>query len=313
MHRMTTGREKGVRNPSVLPRFAAAFLIMVTVLGTGARAHAGARTLADQVAAVLYEESAQGRIRVAVLDFSVSPAPGTVTPSEKEMNALGTRFTDDFTADILNRIKEAGKREKIIVIDRSMLDDFQRERKATGSAERAALAIGRRAGIDVIVTGTLQQDGGSAAATAKVIRVKDGEILDIVKQSREEKPPAAMQAPVPVVETVEHIEIGAYKALPLKLPSDGTITVTVDVLQGNPIDVTVIPAAELGNYEQHKEFKQASLFTASKKKSYKRSAEFSSGEYYLILRDSSLGIFSVQSSRIKVQVTLAPYTGRPAN
>ena len=273
-------------------------------------AHAGSEGIEGQVANILYEESAQGKIRVVIMDFSVSAAPGEGRLSEKELKDLGARFTEEFTADIMNKIKASGKREKIAVIDRGKLDDVLRERKlpATENAERTAIELGRIVGVDVIIAGRIQVAGNVVTATAKVVRVKDGEILDIVKQDKQEKPSPTVHAPVTLLETVEKLEIGSYKAFPLNLPSGGTLTVTVDVLRGNSIDVAVIPGPELGNFKERKEFKKVAPFTATKTKSYKRSADLGTGDYYLVLRDRSLGVFSVQRSDVKVRVLLAPGT-----
>jgi TolB-like protein len=281
-------------------------LLFLFMLGSPS-AHAGNEAIADRVAGVLYEESAQGKIRVVILDFSVSAAPGEVKLSEKESKDLGTRFTEEFTADLMSKIKDSGKREKIAVIDRSRLDDVLRERKspAMESAERTAREIGRIAGVDVMITGRIQVAGNSVTATAKVVRVKDGEILDIVKQDSQEKPVPTVRTPVTILETIEKIEIGSYKAFPLNLPSGGALDVTVEVLRGNPIDVSVIPGSELEKFKAGKEFKKEALFTVTKMKSYKRAGELGAGDYYLVVRDSSLGIFSVQRSDIKVQVRLA--------
>ncbi len=292
----------------MLLNIAACIIVSCTLVAGGASpARASSATLEDQVVAILSEEAAQGKIRVVVWEFSDETAPGAATPSETGSKDAAAGFTQDFTARLMDRIKEAGKRERIAVIDRSALNDVPRERKApaTESVERTAIETGRRAGIDVIVTGSIQRAGGSMTASAKVIRVKDGEILDIVKQDRQEKTSPA-QAPIALLNAVEKIEIGSYKAFPLQLPAAGTISVTVDVLSGNPVDVTVIPAEELEHYKEQKEFKKTVLLTAHKKKSYSRSAELGGGGYYLIVRDSSLGIFSVQNSTIKVSVTLIP-------
>ncbi len=270
-------------------------------------AHAGQETLGDQVASILYEESSHGKIKVVILDFSVSAAPGEGSLPEKESKDLGARFTEEFTADIMNKIKESGKRGEIAVIDRSKLDDTLRERKASvkDSAEHGPVEIGRIAGVDVIIAGRLQVAGSSVTATAKVVRVRDGEILDIVKKDKQGITSPTAPVMVTILETVEKLEIGSYKAFPLKLPSGGTLNVTVDVLRGNAVDVTVIPGSELENFKERKEFKKVALFTAAKMKSYKRSADFVSGDYYLIVRDSSLGIFSVHNSDISIQVRLA--------
>ncbi len=275
-------------------------------------AHAGNETIEEQVADILYEEAAQGKIRVAILDFSVSSSPGEGNLSEKELKDLGARFTEEFTADLMNKIKDSGKREKIAVVDRSRLDDLLRERKpsAAESTEHTTIEIGRIAGVDVIITGRLQVAGNSVtAATVKAVRVKDGEILDIFKQDNQGKTSQAVPTPVTILETVEKLKIGSYKAFPLDLPSGGTLTVTVDVLRGNPVDVAVIPDSELGNFKERKEFQKIARFTATKMKSYKRSADLGNGGYYLVVRDSSLGVFSAQRSEIKIQVRLAPGTG----
>jgi hypothetical protein len=297
-----------VRHPAFTLFTIAVSLIFLIVPGNSP-VYAGNETIEDQVANILYEESAQGKIRVVVLDFSVSTAPGEGKLSDKELKDLGTQFTEEFTAGLMNKIKDSGKREKIVVIDRSKLDDLLRERKppAADSTERTVLEIGRIAGVDVMIAGRLQVTGSSVTAAAKVVRVKDGEILDIVKQDKQEKPsPAVHPTAAILLETVEKLEIGSYKAFPLNLPSGGTLDVTVDVLRGNPIDVAVIPGPELENFKERKEFKKVARFTASKTKSYKRSVELGSGDYYLVLRDSSLGVFSVQHSDIKVRVRLEP-------
>jgi TolB-like protein len=294
-----------VRHPACTLSIITVSLLFLFVLGNPC-AHAGSEAIEDQVANILYEESAQGKIRVVILDFSVSTAPGEGKLSEKESKDLGARFTEEFTAGIMNKIKGSGKREKIAVYDRSKLDDALRERKAqeTDGRERTILEIGRSAGVDVIIDGRIQATGNSVTATAKVIRVRDGEILDIVKQDKQEKPSSTAHATIILLETVAKLEIGSYKAFPLNLPFGGSIDVTVEVLRGNPLDVTLMPGPELENFKQQKEFKKVAFFTAAKKKSYQRSTELGAGDYYLVVRDSSLGVFSVQHSDVKVLVRL---------
>jgi curli biogenesis system outer membrane secretion channel CsgG len=299
-----------VRHPTFsLLIMAASFILSGVLFVPGNQyAQAGNEAIGDQVANILYEESAQRKIRVVILDFSVSISPGEGKLSEKESNDLGTRFTEEFTAGIMNKIKDSGKREKIAIIDRSKLDDVLRERKssAAAGAEPTAIEIGRMAGVDVIITGGLQVAGNSVIATAKVVRVKDGEILDIVKQDKQEKPSPTVRTQITILNTVENLKIGSYKAIPFNLSSGGSLNVTVDVLRGNPIDVTVIPGSELENYKEKKEFKKVAFFTATKMKGYKRSADLVSGDYYLVVRDGSLGVFSTQSSDVKIMVQLKP-------
>jgi hypothetical protein len=269
---------------------------------------AGTVTMADRVAGILFEESAQGKIKVVILDFSVSSAGTDTKFTEKELKDRGYQYAEDLTADLMSKINSAGKRDKISIIDRGRLDDVAREKNLpiTAISERPASEIGRLAGVDVVIAGRLQVGAGDATATIKLVRVKDGEILDIVKQDMQEKARPVDYTPVTILETVEKLKIGSSKVFPVNLPAAGTVNVTVDVLGGNKIDINMIPGSELDNFNGHKKFDSVSDFTATKTKSYKRSAHLDGGNYYLVLHDSSLGFFSVQTSEIKIRVQLEP-------
>ncbi len=272
-------------------------------------AYAGSEAIEAQVAGILSEESAQGKIKILVLDFSVSTSDTERKLSEKELKDRGIQYTEEFIANLMNKIRDAGKRDKIAIIDRSRLDDILREKNLPIAAipERTASEIGRLAGVDVIIAGRIQTTGNSITVTTKVVRVKDGEILDIVKQDNQEKSSAIAHAPVTILEGVEELKIGSYKALPLNVSSGGTLSVTIDVIHGNPIDINVIPGSDLENFKVQKKFNNVSDFMATKIKSYKRSANIHNGvDYYLVLRDSSLGIFTAQRSEIKIIVQLEP-------
>jgi predicted dinucleotide-utilizing enzyme len=299
-----------LRYPAFTSLTITASLILSIFLYVPGNIHAAAsnESLEDRVAGILFEETAKGNIKIVILDFSVSTAPGEGILSDKELKDRGTQYSEEFIANLINKIKDAGKRDKISIIDRGRLDDILRERKlsSTDSTELAAIEIGRIAGVDAIIAGRVQLAGKIMTATAKVVRVKDGEILDIVKQDKQEKPSPIVQTPVTILETVEKIDIGSYKALPLNLPSGCTLSVTIDVLRGNPVDVTVISGQELENFKGEKKFKNAAGFMATKMRNYKRSAELGMGDYYLVVRDSSLGIFSARHSEIKIIVQREP-------
>jgi len=299
-----------VRHPSFTLLIVTASILLSGILFvTGIpQATAGNKTIEDRVTGILFEESAQGKIKVVILDFSVSFADTERKFSEKELKDRGSQYAEDLTADLVNKIKDAGKRDKISIIDRGRLDEMLREKNLpiTAISERTATEIGRIAGVDVIITGRLQMAGNDANATIKIVRVKDGEILDIVKQDKQEKGSPVDHTPVTILETVEKIEISSSKVFSLNLPNEGTVNVTVDVLRGNAIDINMIPGSELEKFKGHKKFNSVADCTATKRKSYNCSAHLDMGNYYLILRDSSLGIFSVQSSEIKIMVRLEP-------
>lgn len=287
-----------------------AFLIGSSVLPLFEKppVYAGSETLEDQVARILIEESSKGKIKVVIFDFSVSSANTEKKLSEGELKDTGARFTEEFIANIINKIKDSGKRDNIAIIDRGRLDDILREKKlpVTDTMERSATDIGGIAGLDVIITGRVTVSRDSLTATAKVVRVKDGEILSIARQDRQGKPTTVVHTPITIIDAVEKINIGDWKALPLNLAASGTLDVTISVVHGNPIDVYVMPGPELDNFKNHKEFKDVIDFMVTKTRNYKRSADLSNGDYYLVLRDSSLGIFSTRSSDVKITVQLKP-------
>jgi len=299
-----------VRHPLFTLLIVTASILMSGILFvTGIpQATAGDKTIEERVAGILFEESAQGKIKVVILDFSVSSEDTERKFSEKELKDRGSQYAEDFTANLVNKISSAGKRDKISIIDRGKLDDVLREKNLpiTAISERRTTEIGRIAGVDVIITGRLMVSGNDVAATVKMVRVKDGEILDIVKQDKQEKASPVDHTPVTMLETVEKLKIGSSKVFSLNLLNGGTVNVTVDVLRGNPIDINIIPGSELENFKGNKKFNSVADFTTAKMKSYKRSAHLDSGNYYLVLRDSSLGFFSMQSSEIKIMVQLEP-------
>lgn len=293
-------------------------LLLLTVFFVGSSAlplyekpyaYAAGEPVADQVAHLLIGESSHGKIKVVIFDFSVSSVDTEKKLSEDELKDRGARFTEEFTANVMRKIDDSGKRDTIAIIDPGRLDDILREKNLPAQAlsERTAAEIGRITGMDVIVTGKAFVSGNAVTALVKVVRVKDGEILGIARQDRQEKPAAGVtHAPITLIDAVEKIKIGDWKAFPLRLASGGALSLVMSVVHGNPIDACVIPSSELENFKQQKEFQKAADFMVTKSKNYRHSADISGGDYYLILRDSSSGVFSTRTSDIKITVQLEP-------
>lgn len=133
----------------------------------------------------------------------------------------------------------------------------------------------------------------------------DTRIIGLVTEDSRKKSPDS-SAPVAIIDRTAKIKIGDWMAMPVKLASNGKLAVTVDVVNGNPIEVYVISGTEMENYKNHNKIKNVPGFTPARTRNYKQSADVVSGEYYLILKDSSTGVFSKQSSDIKVNIHLQP-------
>ncbi len=160
------------------------------------RGHAFAESFLEvQTVDALAEESAKGEIKVGVLDFAVS-AIGDKTVSVEDMEKLKTQITEAYEAELFKEAKKRGLREKISLVERKGLLDILNEQKlsATGLTEKTAASIGGIAGIDIIIFGSLHITNTETNATAKLVRVKDARVLDIVTQSIKRKQKEGPQA-----------------------------------------------------------------------------------------------------------------------
>ncbi len=117
-----------------------------------------------------------------------------------------------------------------------------------------------------------------------------------------------VHAPITVIDEVENVPASSMKGLAVNLPYDGTLDVNVAVVNGNPMDVFLTDAsqAETVRKQEWANVKSYSDFDATKTRAYKRMGQLGQGSYYLVLRDTSLGILSSSASDISVKVRLNP-------
>jgi hypothetical protein len=95
-------------------------------------------------------------------------------------------------------LKKKKLKEKISIIERSRIHEILMEKRllAEGITEHEATKVGKIAGLDVIILGSIYIRESSTDTDyvtthmVKVIRVRDGEVLDIAKtvQTKEKKP-----------------------------------------------------------------------------------------------------------------------------
>ena len=117
---------------------------------------------------------------------------------------------------------------------------------------------------------------------------------------------AAVHAPITLDDAVENIPASSWKAVALNLPYPGTVDVSLQVVQGNPVAVFVVTPDQLDTMkkEDWNSVKVYGNFNATKTKTYKRTGQLQQGSYYLVIRDTSLGILSSCASDISVKVQL---------
>jgi hypothetical protein len=114
--------------------------------------------------------------------------------------------------------------------------------------------------------------------------------------------------PVTLADEVENLPDNSWKGVALNLPYTGTATISVNVLRGNPLDVFLTPRDQVDamNRADWSDVKVYTDFSASKTMTYKRDSRLSQGSYYLVLRDTSLGILSARASDVSVKVQVSP-------
>ncbi|MGH9679392.1 MAG: hypothetical protein ACRD4Y_05545 [Candidatus Acidiferrales bacterium] len=121
---------------------------------------------------------------------------------------------------------------------------------------------------------------------------------------------AAAHQPVTLADEMEHLPAPAWKAIPLNLPSDGTMTIDLKVVRGDSIDAYLTTPdqldktvkAEMGNRKQS----ISGIVNALETKALRRTIPMKQGAYYLIVCDMSIDTIAAPASLISVKVQLNP-------
>lgn len=117
-----------------------------------------------------------------------------------------------------------------------------------------------------------------------------------------------IHAPVTLKDEVENLPASSVKSFGVNVSYGGTVVVTMEVVRGNPIDVFLTDADQLAAIQKNdwSNVKTYTDFNALKTKTYRRTGQLTQGSYYLVVRDTSLGILSSSASDISVKVQLNP-------
>jgi hypothetical protein len=131
---------------------------------------------------------------------------------------------------------------------------------------------------------------------------------NVRSESKSQAVGAVLHTPITVKDEVENLPAASWKAVPLNLPYSGSVNVNLSIVQGNPVDVFLARADQLETIkkEQWNNVQVFTDFNASKTKTYRRDGKLGQGGYYLVVRDSSLGILSASASDISLKVQLNP-------
>jgi hypothetical protein len=114
--------------------------------------------------------------------------------------------------------------------------------------------------------------------------------------------------PITITDEVQNVPANSWKALNYICPMGGKLDITVNVVNGNPIDLFLTTADQLDamNKGEWQNIKVFSDFNATKTRTYHRTQSVGPGNYYFVLRDTSLGVLSAHASDVSVKTILTP-------
>jgi len=166
-------------------------------------------------------------------------------------------------------------------------------KKSSVSPKRILIALG-------VVLGLLV--GGVAAFAAFVL------LTNLRSDAGRTGIAAVTRAPITLHDDTENVPATSYLGLPINLPYDGMVTLDVSVMQGNPVDIAVVPHDGWEDYKASPGT-AASIpeLSGKKTKALHQTARVPAGHYYVALRDKTLGILSASTSSVHVTAKLAPF------
>ena len=117
-----------------------------------------------------------------------------------------------------------------------------------------------------------------------------------------------LHTPQTITDEVENVPAASWKAINYGLPQGGKLDITVNVANGNPIDIFLTSADQLDamNKGDWRNVKAYANFNATKARTYHRTEFVGPGNYCLVLRDTSLGVLSARASDVSVKTVLTP-------
>lgn len=120
---------------------------------------------------------------------------------------------------------------------------------------------------------------------------------------------AAVHTSITLRDETQNVAANHYLYIPVQPPYSGSLDVSLSVLRGNPLDVFLVNSSDMDALKRTNDWRviQGDVnFGATKTTTYHRTAPITQGSYFLILRDTSLGILSQSSSDVSVKMVLNP-------
>jgi hypothetical protein len=117
---------------------------------------------------------------------------------------------------------------------------------------------------------------------------------------------AIAQQPIELKNAIENIPASSWQSHKFAMPYSGSLRIDATVVKGNGIDIFVIDEMDFNDFKSGKDVPRIADFEATKTKNYSREKYLKAKTYYLILKDSTLGILSQKSSDVKILIAARP-------
>jgi hypothetical protein len=119
---------------------------------------------------------------------------------------------------------------------------------------------------------------------------------------------AVQHSSVVLTDEIEHLPALAWKAIPINVPRGGIVSIDLQVVRGNPIDVFLTTSDQIDNVKKvdWNNLKVYGDIKATGTKIFSRAVRLGQGGFYLVVRDMTVAIPSTPSSDISVKVRINP-------
>lgn len=116
----------------------------------------------------------------------------------------------------------------------------------------------------------------------------------------------AVTMPVDLTNETFGIPAASWKAIGIQTPYDGSLTISVQVARGNPMEMFLTDSAGLDQLKSTRHGTYIGGFYSVKGTSFQHSERIQKGVYYFVVWDRSLGILSASSSDIALKARIDP-------
>jgi hypothetical protein len=116
----------------------------------------------------------------------------------------------------------------------------------------------------------------------------------------------AARMPLDLRDETFGIPASSWKGISITVPYDGSLTVSMQVSRGNPMEVFLTDGSGIQQLKATRQCKYIGSFYSTKGTSFQHTERIGQGVYYLVVRDNSLGILSASSSDISIKAHVDP-------